>query len=270
MRAKKSLGQNFLRDEIIIHKIVDAFELTSGDTVIEIGPGQGALTRELLERAGRVVAIEFDRDMIAVLRERFGRSNNFVLVDADILDLDLASLASDNTTKLVGNLPYNISTPILQKLIECRAMFTYLVLMFQREVVERITAPPGGRERGFLSVLVENAFNAERLFDVPPTAFSPVPKVWSSVVRLTPHASRVPDDSLLRDIVSISFAQKRKTLLNNLKLKFKDADAVLKHCQIEGRRRAETLTLDEWIRLTGALAERANLTKSSQRPQSSR
>lgn len=262
MRAKKSLGQNFLRDEAIIGKIVDVLDLTADDVVIEIGPGQGALTEELLKRAGRVIAVEFDRDMIAVLRERFGRSNNFDLVDADILDVDLAGLAAGNTTKVVGNLPYNISTPILQKLIDCRKLFTLLVLMFQREVVERITALPGGRERGFLSVLVENAFEAERLFDVPPTAFAPVPKVWSSVVRLTPVPSRVRDEFLLRDLVSISFAQKRKTLLNNLKTRLRDAGSVLSDCGIDGGRRAETLALGEWARLADAIKKTGHPTTS--------
>ena len=121
----------------------------------------------------KVVAIEFDRDMIAFLRERFGRSASLTLVDDDVLNVDLALLAADGGAKLVGNLPYNISTPILQKLIKCRDLFTDLVLMFQREVVDRITAQPGGRDRGYLSVLVENTFMVERLFDVPPTAFRP-------------------------------------------------------------------------------------------------
>ncbi len=270
MRAKKSLGQNFLRDEGVVNRIVDALDLRNDETVIEIGPGQGALTGVLLERAAHVVAIEFDRDMIALLETRFGNRSNFALIADDALQVDFADVRTGSgshwvlhprprnpvatapgSVKLVANLPYNISTPILQRLMEQRHIFSTIVLMFQREVVERITAKPGGKSRGFLSVLVENAFETEYLFEVPPTAFHPVPKVWSAVVGLTPKQSSVSDESLFREILSASFAQKRKTLLNNLKPRYKNAAVVLEKTQIDGRRRAETLTLEEWIRLTG-------------------
>ena len=249
MRAKKSLGQNFLRDPKVIDNIVNTLDLTADDTIVEIGPGEGALTGELLKRAANVIAIEFDRDMIAILRERFGRADNLEIVEHDVLDIDLAGLVPGSRAKLVGNLPYNISTPILQRLIECRESFSTIVLMFQREVVDRITASPGGKDRGFLSVLVEDAFTTERLFDIAPTAFDPVPKVWSSVVRLTPRRSSVRDVKHFRQVLSTSFAQKRKTILNNLKNVFTDAPARLEAAAIHGSRRAETLTLDEWVRL---------------------
>jgi 16S rRNA (adenine1518-N6/adenine1519-N6)-dimethyltransferase len=253
MRAKKSLGQNFLQDESVINRIVDSLDLLASDTVIEIGPGRGALTVELVERAGNVIAIEFDRDMIAALRERFS-PYRLTLVESDVLEVDLAALVrAGSGAKVVGNLPYNISTPILQKLIACRMSFSTMVLMFQREVVDRITAPPGGRERGLLSVLAENAFHIERLFDVPPAAFSPVPKVWSAIVRLRPKTAVVGDEALLRQTAIVAFAQKRKTLQNNLKQSFDDAPAILADAGIDGSRRAETLTLTEWGRLTSAL-----------------
>ena len=171
-----------------------------------------------------------------------------------LLTLNLKPGTRNSLVKLVGNLPYNISTPILQRLMDQRALFSRMVLMFQREVVERITAVPGGKERGFLSVLVENAFDTEYLFDVPPEAFQPVPKVWSAVVRLTPKLSSTPDHSVFRQVVSASFAQKRKTLLNNLKVRYEDAATILETSDIDGRRRAETLTLDEWIRLTNVIS----------------
>jgi 16S rRNA (adenine1518-N6/adenine1519-N6)-dimethyltransferase len=217
------------------------------------------LTEGLVECAGKVIAVEFDRDMITVLRERYGRNVKFALIDDDFLNVDLHLLAAGREKKLVGNLPYNISTPILQKLIDDRDLFSCMVLMFQREVADRIAATPGGRERGYLSVLVENAFTAERLFDVPPTAFQPVPKVWSTVVRLTPKISPITDDARFRNMVSAAFAQKRKTILNNLKLHSGDAAAALDAAHIHGSRRAETLTLDEWARLGETLEKKPGI-----------
>lgn len=196
MRPRKSLGQNFLRDEAVISRIIDAISLAEDDTVVEIGPGTGALTYRLAEEAGKVIAIEFDRDLIPQLTSQFERFDNFTLVHDDALTVDLNDILKnrpEGKAKLVANLPYNISTPILQRLIDHRSLFSTLVLMFQREVVERITATPGGKERGFLSVLVESAFQTEYLFDVPPSSFYPVPKVWSAVVRLTPKAPVVTD-----------------------------------------------------------------------------
>lgn len=256
VRAKKSLGQNFLRDSSFVERIVNALNPGDADIVFEIGPGQGALTSQLVERAGRVIAVEFDRDMIALLSESFRAAENFELIKADALNVDFSSLLGNSTekAKLVANLPYNISTPILQRLIDQRETFSEIVLMFQREVVERITAPPGGKERGFLSVLVENAFETEYLFDVPPGAFQPVPKVWSGVVRLRPKPIVLTDYPLFRKIVSASFAQKRKTILNNLKQTTENANEVLLEARINPTRRAETLTLEEWWTLTRTIS----------------
>ncbi len=260
MRAKKSLGQNFLRDQAVIDRIIDALDLGNHETVIEIGPGLGALTERLLTKAAQVIAIEFDRDMIALLSERFASFNNFRLINADVLNVDFVDVLKTSNinekAKLVANLPYNVSTPILQRLIEQRHLFSRLVLMFQREVVERITATPGGKERGFLSVLVENAFDSEYLFDVPPEAFQPIPKVWSSVVRLTSKPTSTADEVLFREIASLSFAQKRKNILNNLKTKLPDAATILERAGIDGKRRAETLTLKEWIILTETIVKK--------------
>jgi len=212
-----------------------------------------------------------------VLRDKFSHYETFTIVNEDALKVDFARLISDNlkseigdlkseirNLKLVANLPYNISTPILQRLIDQRDLFSKLVLMFQREVVERITAKPGGKERGFLSVLVENAFETEYMFDVAPQAFQPVPKVWSAVVRLTPNRSTVSDETLFRRIVSVSFAQKRKNLLNNLKPVFTEASALLESSGIDGKRRAETLSLDEWNRLTDAVQKNGRISIDTQ------
>jgi 16S rRNA (adenine1518-N6/adenine1519-N6)-dimethyltransferase len=252
--AKKSFGQNFLVDDTYIRKIVDAVGPSAADLVIEIGPGRGALTTRLLEKAGKVIALELDRDLHPFLTREFGAVENFQLIDGDALHFDFAALAAEHKTraKLVANLPYNISTAILQRLIDQRAAVSEMVLMFQREVVERITAPPGSGERGFLTVLVEAYLDAEHLFDVPPQAFRPAPKVYSSVARLMPREEGtigIADPRLFRRLVSAGFAQKRKTILNNLKNAVElvgDAAGLLESAGIEPRRRAETLTLDEW------------------------
>ncbi len=239
----------------MIRRIVDALELTSSETVLEIGPGMGALTEELLQRAASVVAIEFDRDMTSHLRERFATAGNFRIVEADALTVDLKNVLPLPDVKLAANLPYNISTPILQRLSAERSRFASMVLMFQKEVVDRILAPAGSSDRGFLTVLVENAFTAERLFDVPPEAFSPRPKVNSSVVRLIPKKS-VVEPEILEPLLSVAFRQKRKTIANNLKGNVVDHAEILQRAGIDPVRRAETLTLDEWGSLAEAIAKK--------------
>ena len=252
--AKKSFGQNFLIDETYINKIISALNLQTDETIIEIGAGRGALTEKLIESGAKVIAIELERDMIAVLRAEFGQKENFTLIEQDALKTDFQQLTTDNgqrtKSKLVANLPYNISTAILQKLIEQREGFSEMILMFQREVAEKITAQVGNSERGFLSVLAQNYLETEKLFDVPPTAFRPIPKILSSVVRLKPKPKTVKNEKLFREIIAISFAQKRKTILNNLKHKFADAENILNQAGIDTKRRAETLTLEEWQKLT--------------------
>lgn len=247
------MGQNFLRDADAAHRIVDALDLTERDAVLEIGPGTGALTEHLIDAAGRVFAVEFDGDLIEGLKKRFFAANNFHVVHADVLELDIARIGRGKY-KLIGNLPYNIATPILRRLAARREDIAAMVLMFQREVVDRIIAAPATKPRGYLSVLAQNAFEAERLFDVPPKAFSPAPKVWSSVVRLVPKPRTVDEAAFLR-LVSIAFAHKRKTLLNNLKTGVLNAAETLAAAKIDGSRRAETLTLAEWHSLFAAIKE---------------
>ncbi len=249
--AKKSLGQNFLVDENYVRRIIAALDLDESDTVVEIGPGRGAITEFLVESGANVIAVELDRNFVPMLRERFDASDNFSVVEADANQVDFEELlpASPQSVKLVANLPYYISTPILQHLSTQRHLFGSLVLMFQKEVVDRITAKPGDSDRGFLTVLVEAAFAVEKLFDVPPNAFRPVPKVTSSVARFIPKVSEITDENAFRDLVSAAFAQKRKTILNNLKTVYPDAKDALANSGIDAQRRAETLTLAEWLLL---------------------
>jgi 16S rRNA (adenine1518-N6/adenine1519-N6)-dimethyltransferase len=255
-------------DETYARRVVGALAPRGDETVVEIGPGRGELTTLLLEGAGRVVAVEFDRELAPLLRERFGGRENFTLLEADALGVDFCSaVAPAKTARVVANLPYNISTAILQRLLEQRRCIPEMVLMLQREVVERITAPPGSAERGYLTVLVEAFCSTEALFDVPPGAFRPVPKVWSTVARLRVRESAVEglDERLFLRVVSAGFAQKRKTMLNNLRAAPDDVRAlveaaggatpVLEAAGIHPQRRAEALTLAEWAALTKALLQ---------------
>ena len=268
-KAKKRLGQNFLVDESYARRVVGALGPRAGETVVEIGPGRGALTGLLLESGARVVAVEFDRDLAALLRERFGGREDFKLVEADALDLDFcAAVEPAAEARVVANLPYNISTAILQRLIEQRRCVPEMVLMLQREVVERITAPVGSAERGYLTVIVEAFCRSEALFDVPPGAFRPVPKVWSTVARLRSRGVEIEgfDEKSFQRLVGAGFAQKSKTILNNLRSAPEDlralfeqaggAASLLEAAGVDPGRRAEALTPAEWVALTKALPGR--------------
>ena len=265
IRPSKRFGQHFLHDRNIIGKIISAFDPRQDETVVEIGPGTGALTAMLIERAARVVAIEFDRKLIEPLREQFVERDNFRLIEADALEADICDFIKPSTSaRLVANLPYNISTAILQRLIE-QPCIPEMVLMLQKEVVDRMLAPAGSSDRGYLSVLVEAYCESQKLFDVSPGAFRPPPKVWSTVVRLVRRdvGWRLGDEDLFWQVVSAGFAQKRKTILNNLRnspgplqQRVKDnggASIVLCKAEVDVQRRAETLTLNEWSRIVQAL-----------------
>ncbi len=252
--AKKSLGQNFLVDTNYIRKIIAATAPQQRDTIIEIGPGRGAITELLVESGAEIIAIELDRELAPQLAARFHVARNFHVIEADATQIDFDELTTKTSqVKLVANLPYYISTAILQHLAAHREHFISLVLMFQKEVVDRISAPPADSERGFITVLTELAFSVERLFDVPPNAFRPVPKVTSTVARLTPKPKTDIDETHFRELVSTAFSQKRKTILNNLKSKYPDAREKLERSGIDPSRRAESLALDEWIALLRSL-----------------
>jgi 16S rRNA (adenine1518-N6/adenine1519-N6)-dimethyltransferase len=263
-RPLKRLAQHFLRDPRTVQRIVNALDPKPGETIVEIGPGTGALTDALLERAGRVVAVEFDENLEQLLRERFVDRANFKLVMGDALTTDFcAEIQPATSARLAANLPYNISTAILQRLISQRECLTEMVVMLQREVVERVLAPAGSSERGYLSVLLEAYADIEKLFDVAPGAFRPPPKVWSSVMRLTFNTRAITNEELFWETVSAGFAQKRKTILNNLRhasgrlqevlQRNGGASIVLCKAGVELQRRAETLTIDEWNRIVAAM-----------------
>ncbi len=266
--AKRRFGQNFLFDQSVINRIIDAVRPNPDDTIVEIGPGRGALTSRLIQTATRVVAVEFDRELVPQLRAQFSTSPNLDVIEANALAVNFCELIRPAATaRIVANLPYNIATAILQKLIEQRDCIGDMTLMLQREVVDRITAEAGSSERGYLSVFVEAYCETERLFDVPPRAFRPVPKVWSTVIRLRMRptiAADVKDEQLLWQVVSAGFAHPRKTILNNLREAPEEIQELLKRrggasivlCEagIPPLRRAETFTLEEWAMLVRVMS----------------
>ena len=251
---RKRFGQHFLADPHYVERIVAAIGPQPGQTVVEIGPGLAALTGSLIERAGHVVAVEIDRDLVARLRERFTPAQ-LTLVEGDALTFDFSSLGRD--LRVVGNLPYNISSPLLFHVAAFEGSLRDLHLMLQREVVDRMTAAPGTQAYGRLSVMIQCRFSVERLFVVPPGAFRPAPKVDSAVARLTPLRERAPaidDFVLFSRIVAAAFSQRRKTLRNALSGAVSVAE--LAAARIDPGARGETLGVEDFVRLAAAVGSR--------------
>jgi 16S rRNA (adenine1518-N6/adenine1519-N6)-dimethyltransferase len=251
--ARKRFGQHFLVDRHYIERIVAALDPRPDDNVVEIGPGLGALTGPLLERVKRLTVIEIDRDLAARLVAEYP-AERLTLHVADALEFDFGSLGPD--LHVVGNLPYNISSPLLFHLAQYGAALCDITVMLQKEVVERMTAAPATREYGRLSVMLQVRFRIERLFTVPSGAFRPAPKVESAVVRLTPLRDARPhlaDEALFGRIVTAAFGQRRKTLRNALKTLASEAD--LERAGIAPGVRGETLSVADFVRLANALAK---------------
>lgn len=256
-RARKRFGQNFLRDPGVISRIVRAIGPRTGDRLVEIGPGQGALTEPLLEAAdGHLEVIELDRDLIPGLRVQFFDKPGFVIHEGDALKVDFRALRGDGAAlRVVGNLPYNISTPLIVHLLEAGDAVADMHFMLQKEVVERLAAVPGGPDWGRLSVMAQYHCRVDALFTVPPEAFVPRPRVESAIVRLTPHHALphpARDEGLLFSLVREAFGQRRKTLRNNLKGRI-DA-AALEALDIDPGRRPQTLSVEEFVRIANHLA----------------
>jgi 16S rRNA (adenine1518-N6/adenine1519-N6)-dimethyltransferase len=212
-QPRKRFGQHFLTDTGVIDAIVAAIDPRPGDALIEIGPGLGALTQPLVERCGRMTVIELDRDLAARLRKQASLD----VIEADVLKVDFAARGGDRKMRVVGNLPYNISTPILFHLLDAAAHMQDQHFMLQKEVVERMAASPGGKDYGRLSVMLQWRYHVEPLFDVPPEAFEPPPRVDSAVVRMLPWpAPAVVDRPTLEAIVAVAFSQRRKLLRHTL------------------------------------------------------
>lgn len=259
-RPRKRFGQNFLQDATIIQRIVDAVEPAPGDCVVEIGPGLGALTAPLLSRVSRLHVVELDRDLVARLTERGHDPEHLTVHQADALTFDFEALhrreASEAPFKIVGNLPYNISTPLILRLLQQIRSNSRWIFMLQEEVVDRLVAEPGCKDYGRLSVMVQYHCAVDKLFTVSNQAFYPVPKVQSAVVALKPHAV-VPyparDFSVFSQLVQKAFNQRRKTLQNSLKgVISPDLWTTL---GIDPMSRPEQLTLAQFVALSNALSE---------------
>jgi 16S rRNA (adenine1518-N6/adenine1519-N6)-dimethyltransferase len=259
--ARKRFGQNFLVSPGIIHRIVDVIGPRAGDTVVEIGPGLGAITGPLLERIDHLHVVEIDRDLIARLRKRFP-PERLTIHEGDALQFDFGALKGGGPLKIVGNLPYNISSPLLFHLVPFAPLVHDMHFMLQKEVVDRMVAEPGSKDFGRLSVMLQYHYHMECMFVVPPDAFNPPPKVDSAIVRMIPvDFSKVgagvtaKDPALFAKVVTAAFSQRRKMLRNTLREFISEAD--LAALGITPTARAEDIPVADYVRLANSLAELA-------------
>ncbi len=246
--AKKRFGQNFLQDDHVIARIIAVIAPKNSDYLIEIGPGLGALTQKLESRVKQLDVIEIDKELIAPLQAQLSRT---IIHQADALQFDFHTLHQVLPSRVIGNLPYNISTPLLFHLLQFKDMIHDMVFMLQEEVVDRIVATPNSKAYGRLSVVLQYYCAVEKLFTVPPTAFYPQPKVNSAIIRLTPRLNiteAVIDPIQFEQLVKLAFVHRRKTIRNNLKHHFTDADLINLH--IDPQMRPEQLTISQFIHLS--------------------
>jgi 16S rRNA (adenine1518-N6/adenine1519-N6)-dimethyltransferase len=266
-RPKKSLGQHFLKDKEVVREIINKARFDPADQVLEIGPGLGALTLVLAREVHHVIAVEKDSRLTEILNKRLSaeKIENVLLINEDILKLDFSRILSlhERKARVIGNLPYNISSPILERLVESRHTMNRAVLMLQSELAGRLIANPGTKAFGAMTVLVQYHAHVSPLLHVPKEAFHPRPKVDSMVLEMDfqrPYPEQTEDEVKLRRVVKGAFAQRRKTLLNSLKNSLvsysrEEILAALERCDIDPKRRAETLTIDDFLRLTSALIQ---------------
>lgn len=261
LRADKKLGQNFLIDESVVRRIVEAAELTEEDTVLEVGPGIGTLTQGLAESGASVVAVELDKRLLPVLDVTLEGYDNVRIVNGDILQVDIMEQVQKPDFKCCANLPYYITTPIIFAILEKRLPMERLVVMVQKEVAERMAAKPGSKDYGALSVAIQYFTEPEIAFIVPPSSFIPAPSVDSAVIvckrRSTPPVE-VCDENLFFRVVKAAFSLRRKMLSNSLKnmgIKGEQVTKWLELAGVDGKRRAETLSLEDFAALTNTFAQ---------------
>ena len=263
MTANKKLGQNFLIDENAIEEIVNAAKVKQEDLIIEIGPGLGTLTEQLLKNAGKVICIELDTRMLNVLNDRFSLYNNFEIINDDVLKVDIDKLIKQNknekikTAKIVANLPYYITTPIVMKLLEEKLDIENITIMIQKEVADRLVDKPGGENSGAITYAINYYTQPERVIDVPNTSFMPAPEVNSTVIKLNvlkEPSVKVEDEKMLFKIIKLAFMQKRKTLLNALTnggLASKEQiQNMLTELGFDDKIRGEQLTLNDFAKIS--------------------
>jgi 16S rRNA (adenine1518-N6/adenine1519-N6)-dimethyltransferase len=258
MNPKKSLGQNFLSDESLLGRIIDASGITPDDTVVEIGPGPGRMTKMLAQKAGKVIAIELDAKLHTRLEAETAGIQNLELLLCDAMKFDYSNLGP---FKVVANIPYYITTPLIFKLIEARQQLISMTLTIQKEVAQRIVAKPGKKDYGVLSIGVQYFAEPELKFIIPASAFKPVPKVDSATIHMAIRkkpAVTVADEALFFKIIRAGFSQRRKTLSNSLKPHFANIKDILAGVGIDANRRAETLSMEEFATLADYI--RTNIT----------
>ncbi len=256
IKANKSLGQNFLISEEVVEKIVESADIKEDDLVIEIGPGLGTLTKQLLEKAGKVICIELDTKMIKILEDRFALYKNFEIINEDILKVNLQEIIKreNKTCKIVANLPYYITTPIIMKLLEDKLEIESITVMIQKEVAERLIAEPGKKETGAITYSVYYYCNSEKILEVPNYSFIPEPEVTSEVIKLHLRKEspiKVKDKEKMFKVIKNAFMQRRKTLINALTntntIKSKEeANHIFEKLNINKKIRAEELTLQQF------------------------
>lgn len=263
-RFKKQFGQNFISDDHLLAKIVEAAEITPEDVVIEIGPGAATLTAALAEKAAQVIAIEIDNDLFPIIERRMAGYSNFELVAGDAMKVDFDALAAKygaKKYKVVANLPYYITTPIVMRLLEEGFGASELVIMVQKEVADRFLASPGTKAYGAITAAIHYYGEASRAFNVPRTMFTPRPEVDSSIVKIKCYESKpflADDEKMLRRVIKAAFGQRRKTLNNALKalgLPKEELDQALNAASIDASRRGETLSVEEFVCLSNIIAE---------------
>ena len=269
IKADKKLGQNFLINENVVNSIVDGAEITKQDTIIEIGPGLGTLTKYLLERAGKVICVELDKRMLQILNDRFSLYNNFELINDDILKVNLKDIISKEkekqdikNVKIVANLPYYITTPIVMKLLEDKLDIDSITIMIQKEVADRLIATPGERETGAITYSIYYYCIAQKILEVPKDSFIPEPEVTSEVIKLKIRSKNIIDvkntDKMFL-IIKSAFMQRRKTLLNaltntNIFESKEQGNKILKELNLDTNIRPEKLTLQDYANIANKLA----------------
>jgi len=269
IRANKSLGQNFLINQNVVDEIVNNAEISKDDLIIEIGPGLGTLTKQLLEKAGKVVCIELDERMVRILKDRFSLYENFEIINEDVLKVDLNQIIEkeNKKCKIVANLPYYITTPIIMKLLEDNLKIESITVMIQKEVAERLTAKPGEKLSGAITYSVYYYCESEKILEVPPESFIPEPEVTSEVIKLKLRNEppvQVEEISKLFSIIKTAFMQRRKTLLNaltngNIFSNKQDAIKAFEDLNIKQTARAEELTLEKFAELANYITEKGKL-----------
>ena len=263
-RFKKQFGQNFISDDHLLAKIVEAAEITPEDVVIEIGPGAATLTAALAEKAAQVIAIEIDKDLFPIIERRMAGYSNFELVAGDAMKVDFDALAAKygaKRYKVVANLPYYITTPIVMRFLEEGFRVSELVIMVQQEVADRFLANPGTKAYGAITAAINYYGSVSRAFNVPRTMFTPRPEVDSSIVKIKCYENKpfeADDEKLLRRVIKAAFGQRRKTLNNALKalnLPKDELDKALQRASIDAARRGETLSVEEFVCLSNEISK---------------